>query len=134
MGDTDHSVSEQEQQRQALRDELGRTLHELSARQTKLATIEEELTSLRYQLERIRSSPGACTVASTLIAQEAFRRRLQERLQQVESQRKECVAEVERAKERREAVQSDLEALPADEVTAESPPSVGEKDQKGTES
>ena len=100
-------------QEEKLKDELARTVQELNARQARLLAAETELASVRYKLERLRQGARARVDVAALKSQEAYRRVVLEKYEKARRQREECVAEVARARERKELIEADIEALGA---------------------
>ncbi len=109
-GGIDDVIGQDEEERR-LREELTKTLQELSLRQAKLAMVDKELLGLRYKMERLRQGTRLRSSTSILMAQEAYRCSLEEKIGRGQLRRKECLADVERARERRQMVEKDLDEV-----------------------
>ena len=106
----EQEVTDHNEERIRLSVELDETMRECTKREKRMASIEEEILQINYQLDKLRKSPGILNGdARVIVSREAFKRSLLLKLDRQKVLLVEANDEVLRARERKEMIEQDIE-------------------------
>jgi chromosome segregation ATPase len=98
--------------RKELRDYLAKVNEELGKREEKVSVVEGEIAQLEFKLKELRSNRAiSAGDISSVGSLESYRGHLKDQLARKKAVAKELNADVQRARDRREAVMKELSAL-----------------------